>query len=91
MSLAREAATSPTWFELSVRALEAAYSERPLLAAPTLVFDLTALLHGERLLPVPPPGLEPVWRGASWLPTLAEIRDPGEWLDRVRLSDELVG
>ncbi len=60
MSLAREAATSPTWFELSVRALEAAYSERPLLAAPTLVFDLTALLHGERLLPVPPPGLEPV-------------------------------
>ena len=38
-----------------------------------------------------PPALEPVWRGASWLPTLAEIRDPGEWLDRVRLSDELVG
>ncbi len=35
--------------------------------------------------------LDPVWRGASWLPTLAEIRDPGEWLDRVRLSDELVG
>lgn len=60
MSLARDAATSPTWFELSVRALEAAYSERPLLAAPTLVFDLTALLHGERLLPVPPHGLEPV-------------------------------
>lgn len=38
-----------------------------------------------------PAALEPVWRGASWLPTLAEIRDPGEWLDRVRLSDELVG
>jgi coenzyme F420 biosynthesis associated uncharacterized protein len=38
-----------------------------------------------------PEALEPVWRGASWLPTLAEIRDPGEWLDRVRLSDELVG
>lgn len=38
-----------------------------------------------------PDALEPVWRGASWLPTLAEIRDPGEWLDRVRLSDELVG
>jgi len=38
-----------------------------------------------------PEALEPVWRAASWLPTLAEIRDPGEWLDRVRLSDELVG
>lgn len=38
-----------------------------------------------------PDALEPVWRGASWLPTLAEIRDPAEWLDRVRLSDELVG
>lgn len=38
-----------------------------------------------------PVALEPVWRGASWLPTLAEIRDPEEWLDRVRLSDELVG
>ncbi len=38
-----------------------------------------------------PSALEPVWRGASWLPTLAEIRDPEEWLDRVRLSDELVG
>ena len=35
--------------------------------------------------------LEPVWRGASWLPTLAEIKEPEEWLDRVRLSDELVG
>lgn len=38
-----------------------------------------------------PGALEPVWRGAAWLPTLAEIRDPEEWLDRVRLSDELVG
>lgn len=38
-----------------------------------------------------PSALEPVWRGASWLPTLAEIRDPEEWLSRVRLSDELVG
>lgn len=60
MSLARDAATSPTWFETSVRALEAAYTEHPLLPAPTLAFDLTALLHGERLLPVPPPGMEPV-------------------------------
>jgi coenzyme F420 biosynthesis associated uncharacterized protein len=38
-----------------------------------------------------PAALEPVWRGASWLPTLAEIREPEEWLSRVRLSDELVG
>ena len=37
-----------------------------------------------------PDALNPVWRGAPWLPTLAEIRDPAEWLDRVRLSDELV-
>ena len=37
-----------------------------------------------------PPALDPVWRGPSWLPTLAEIREPEEWLDRVRLSDELV-
>lgn len=59
-SLARDAATSPTWFDASVRALEAAYTERPLLPAPTLAFDLTALLNGERLLPVPTPGLEPV-------------------------------
>lgn len=38
-----------------------------------------------------PEALDPVWRGSSWLPTLSEIRDPAEWLDRVRLSDELVG
>jgi coenzyme F420 biosynthesis associated uncharacterized protein len=38
-----------------------------------------------------PAALEPVWRGASWLPTIAEIREPEEWLSRVRLSDELVG
>lgn len=58
--LAREAATSPTWFETSIRALEAAYGERPLIPAPTLAFDLTALLQGERLLPIPPPAQEPV-------------------------------
>lgn len=34
--------------------------------------------------------IEPAWRGPSWLPTLAEIRDPEEWVDRVRLSEELV-
>lgn len=36
-------------------------------------------------------GLEAAWRGPSWLPTLAEIKDPQEWVDRVRLSEELVG
>jgi len=38
-----------------------------------------------------PDALDPVWRGASWLPTMAEIKEPEEWLARVRLSDELVG
>lgn len=31
------------------------------------------------------------WQGPEWLPTLAEIRMPKEWLERVRLSEELVG
>lgn len=35
--------------------------------------------------------IEPVWRGPTWLPTMGEIRDPQEWIDRVRLSEELVG
>jgi len=34
--------------------------------------------------------LAPVWRGPSWLPTLDEIREPHEWVERVRLSEELV-
>jgi coenzyme F420 biosynthesis associated uncharacterized protein len=38
-----------------------------------------------------PEALEPVWRGPQWLPTLTEIRDPADWLARVRLSEELVG
>jgi len=25
-----------------------------------------------------------VWRGPEWLPSLAEIKDPGRWVDRVR-------
>ena len=56
-ALAREAAVTPTWYESAVRALEAAYTERPLIPAPTLAIDLTALLHGERLSPVPPPAV----------------------------------
>jgi len=38
-----------------------------------------------------PEALDPVWRGERWLPTLSEIRNPQDWLDRVRLSEELVG
>jgi coenzyme F420 biosynthesis associated uncharacterized protein len=37
-----------------------------------------------------PAALDPVWRGERWLPTLAEIRDPEEWLSRVRLSEAIV-
>jgi coenzyme F420 biosynthesis associated uncharacterized protein len=35
-----------------------------------------------------PGALEKAWRGPEWLPTLAEIRTPQEWLDRVQLSEE---
>ena len=35
--------------------------------------------------------IEPAWRGPTWLPTMSEIRDPQEWVERVRLSEELVG
>jgi coenzyme F420 biosynthesis associated uncharacterized protein len=38
-----------------------------------------------------PSALDAAWRGPEWLPTLAEIKAPQEWLDRVRLSEELVG
>jgi coenzyme F420 biosynthesis associated uncharacterized protein len=38
-----------------------------------------------------PDGLEPVWRGPEWLPTLHEIREPHEWLERVRLSEAVAG
>jgi coenzyme F420 biosynthesis associated uncharacterized protein len=38
-----------------------------------------------------PHALDAAWRGPEWLPTLAEIRSPQEWLDRVKLSEELVG
>ncbi|HEY9556674.1 MAG TPA: zinc-dependent metalloprotease [Acidimicrobiales bacterium] len=58
---------------------------------------LNQYAHGERFITEVerlgggPDALEPVWRGASWLPSLAEIREPEEWIARVRLSEELVG
>lgn len=60
LALSRDAAISTTWFEPSIRALEAAYAERPLMPAPTLAFDLTALMNGERLAPVAAPAVESV-------------------------------
>ncbi|MFP5323041.1 MAG: zinc-dependent metalloprotease [Acidimicrobiia bacterium] len=33
--------------------------------------------------------LDPVWQGPSWLPTLGEIKEPHEWVERVQLSQEL--
>ncbi len=57
VALARDAVPTPTHFELAARALDAALAERPLIAAPTLAFDLAALLSGERLQPVSPPAL----------------------------------
>ncbi|MEW5740832.1 MAG: hypothetical protein AB1938_18075 [Myxococcota bacterium] len=55
VALARDAVVTATHFEFAVRALEAALAERPVLPAPTLAFDLAALLSGERLQPVTPP------------------------------------
>ncbi len=37
-----------------------------------------------------PRGIDAVWRGPEWLPTLEEIRDPQEWIERAALSEELV-
>lgn len=34
---------------------------------------------------------ERVWRGPEWLPTLAEIRDPAQWMERVRNRPALAG
>lgn len=58
VALAREAVPTDTCFELAVRALEATLAERPVIPAPTLAFDLAALLTGERLQPVHPPGVD---------------------------------
>ena len=32
-----------------------------------------------------------VWRGPEWLPSLAEIRDPGDWVARVGSAPALAG
>lgn len=58
VALARDAVPTTTHFEFAVRALEAALAERPVIAAPTLAFDLAALLSGERLMPVAPPAVD---------------------------------
>lgn len=58
VALARDAVPTATHFEFAVRALEAALAERPVIAAPTLAFDLAALLSGERLLPVALPAVD---------------------------------
>lgn len=90
LALAREAATSPTWFETSIRALEAAYGERPLIPAPTLAFDLTALLLGERLLPIPPPAQEPVREAMRGYEdhVLARLTSDRRW---TRLTEAIAG
>jgi hypothetical protein len=90
MSLARDASTSPTWFETSVKALEAAYTERPLLPAPTLAFDLTALLHGERLLPIHPAAQEPVREAMRGYEdhVLARLTSDRRW---TRLTEAIAG
>jgi coenzyme F420 biosynthesis associated uncharacterized protein len=38
-----------------------------------------------------PDALAAAWRGPEWLPDMDEIRSPQDWLDRVRISEELVG
>jgi coenzyme F420 biosynthesis associated uncharacterized protein len=35
--------------------------------------------------------LNRVWRGPEWLPSLVEIRDPGQWIERVRSTPALAG
>lgn len=37
-----------------------------------------------------PRGIDAVWQGPEWLPTLEEIREPREWIERAELSEELV-
>jgi len=32
-----------------------------------------------------------VWRGPEWLPSLVEIRDPGQWIERARSAPALAG
>lgn len=50
--VARSPVRSTTWSTAAFAALEVASAERPSLLAPTLVFDLTVLLQGERLQPI---------------------------------------
>jgi hypothetical protein len=89
-ALARDAAVSPTWYEASVRALEAAYGERPLICAPTLAFDLTALMNGERLAPIAPPAIESLREALRGYEdhVLARLTADRRW---TRLTEALTG
>lgn len=49
LALARDGLLAPGAFEAACQALEAALTERPVLAAPTLAVDLLLLLAGQRL------------------------------------------
>jgi hypothetical protein len=60
LSLSRNSVHTATWLPPALEALETTYGERPLLFAPTLVFDLTVLLQGERLTAVHPSAPLPV-------------------------------
>lgn len=60
LTLARAPVHTPTWAGLAFETLEVTYGERPLVVAPTLVFDLTVLLGGERLSPIHPSAPQPV-------------------------------
>lgn len=89
-ALARDASVTPTWFEMAVRSLEAAYTERPLIPAPTLVIDLAALMHGERLLPIAAPAVEGVREALRVYEdhVLARLTADRRW---TRLTEALTG
>jgi len=89
-AIARDASVTPTWFEMSVRSLEAAYTERPLIPAPTLALDLAALMHGERLSPIAAPAVEVVREALRVYEdhVLARLTADRRW---TRLTEALTG
>jgi vWA domain found in the FtsH ternary systems/N-terminal helical region fused to the FtsH ternary system vWA domain len=90
LSVARLQALTPTWYEVGIRALEAASVERPVQPAPTLAVDLAALMHGERLLPVAPPAQAPVREALRAYEdhVLARLTADRRW---TRLTEALAG